>query len=58
MKGKLSLDLHSKILKIGKLDVPNQGVSSIKNKLSIDNFVNIYGVILEKEKLMKMGLHH
>ena len=57
MKGKLSLDLHSKkFMKIGKLDVPkSRGVSSIKNKLSIDNFVNIYGVILEKEKIDEDG---
>ncbi len=57
IKGKLSLDLHSKtFMKMGKLDVPkSKGVSSIKNKLRLDNYVDIYGVILEKQNLDEDG---
>ena len=57
IKGKLSLDLHSKtFMKMGKLDVPkSKGVSSIKNKLRLDNYVDIYRVILEKQNLDEDG---
>ena len=41
---------------MGKLDVPkSKGVSSIKNKLRLDNYVDIYGVILEKQNLDEDG---